>query len=327
MIVEVLIVSYNSLNVLSRCLDALQQQSVSHSVQIVDNASSDNTSLEIHRRYPHVRMLPLRRNTGFARAVNIGVSRSSADVIITLNPETVPQPDFVQKMTEPFGADQRLASVAGTMVFETRPEVIASAGITVHRNGVAIDSGLGDPVDPDEPVVPVFGASGGAAAYRRDVFLRAGGFAEPFFMYLEDVDLAWRLRLMGYESVWNPAALVQHRYSASAGEGSSFKQRLLARNRIWTLVRCLPAELWRRDRLSILAFDAAALGFGVATLDEAIVTGRAASIAGIVPRLIERDRIQSAASADIAALDNWIQPQISPLRLRALRKLTATLAY
>src|SRR5206468_12688963 len=121
---------------------------------------------------------------------------------------------------------------------------------------------LGERVTQAGEPLPVFGASGGAAAYRLDVFREIGGFCEPFFLYLEDVDFAWRLRLHGWEAVWAPAARATHVYSASAGEGSPLKRRLQARNRIWTLARCLPSEMWVRDWRAILAFDVGAVGYG-----------------------------------------------------------------
>lgn len=326
MSVEIIIVNYRTGDMLLRCLDALQQQTLAHSVRIVDNASGDGSPRKIVDAFPHVSMFPLRRNTGFARAVNIAAKRSTADIIVTLNPDTVPGETFVEEITRPFQTNASLASVAGTLLFENRPEMIASAGIDVHRNGVAIDARLGQRYAPGEESVPVFGASAGAAAYSREAFLRVGGLAEPFFMYVEDVDLAWRLRLSGYESVWSPGATVLHRYSASSGEGSDFKRRLLARNRVWTLIRCLPAEVWRRDKLHILGFDALAFGHSVATLDWPALAGRTSGYLGVLPRLVERDRIQSQTSVDIASVESWIKPAISPGRLRYLRQMTGSLA-
>jgi hypothetical protein len=174
--------------------------------------------------------------------------------------------------------------------------------------------------------MPVFGASAGAAAYRRGPFIMTGGLAEPFFMYLEDVDLAWRLRLQGYESLWAPGAVVSHHYSSSAGEGSDFKRRLLARNRLWTLARCLPEEFWERDRMRILAFDGAAFGYSMATLDRAATFGRINAVAGLLPRLDERRTIQRTRTATIDEIDRWIGPAISPRKLMALRELTGSLA-
>lgn len=326
MSIDVIIVNYRSGDVLERCLLALRQQTVPHAVHIVDNNSADGSPRRIKEQFPEVSMLPLRRNTGFARAVNIAAGRSTADIIITLNPDTVPEPEFVQRITEPFNDSPALGSVASTLVFDTRPDIIASAGIQVHRNGVAIDALLGEHRRTTNEPVDVFGASGGGAAYRREVFSTLGGFAEPFFMYLEDVDLAWRMRLTGYHSVWSPAAIATHSYSASAVEGSPFKRRLLARNRLWTLVRCLPAPLWKRDGPRIASFDAAATAFGMATLDKELVSGRAAALAGILPRLVERDRIQGSIAVNMADIEPWILPALSPARMRRLRNLTARLA-
>jgi GT2 family glycosyltransferase len=324
--IDVVIVNYRSEEVLSRCLAALREQTISHSIQIIDNASDDGSPRRIYDEYPEVAMLPLRRNVGFARAVNIAAQRSQSDVLVTLNPDTVPTPAFIEEITAPFAIRPELGSVAGTLLFESHPDIIASAGIDVHRNGVAIDALLGEKHDSHAPLAPVFGASAGAAAFRRDAFIRVGGLAEPFFMYLEDVDLAWRMRMQGFSCVWNPAASVLHRYSSSAVEGSSFKRRLLARNRIWTLVRCLPDEILKRDWPHICAFDGAALAYGVATLDRASLIGRAHSVAGILPRLSERRRIQEARSVEVDAIDRWIQSPISARRLLELRRLTGRFA-
>lgn len=326
MSVEVIIVNYRSGDVLPDCLAALREQSLPHCVSIVDNASGDGSARAIHDAFPEASILPLRRNVGFARAVNIAASRSTSELIVTLNPDTLPAHDFLEHIVAPFHNDSALGSVAATLVFDSRPDTIASAGISVHRNGVAIDTMLGERHDPDKPPTPVFGASAGAAAYRRETFLKAGGLAEPFFMYLEDVDLAWRLRFLGQESVWAPGAVVRHHYSSSAGEGSGFKRRLLARNRIWTLARCLPEKIWARDRKAILAFDAAAFGYSMATLDRAATLGRLGALAGLPPRLAERRAIQRSRVATIEEMDRWIGPSMSPHRLMALRKLTAELA-
>lgn len=323
---EVIIVNYRSGDVLPACLMALRKQTLEHRVSIVDNASNDGSIRAIHAAYPEAGILPLRRNVGFARAVNIAANRSNARIIVTLNPDTIPAPDFLHNICAPFEAVPRLGSVAGTLAFESNPDIIASAGINVHRNGVAIDAGLGERHDIERPLTPVFGASAGGAAYLRSTFIESGGLAEPFFMYLEDVDLAWRLRLRGYECVTAFNAVVKHHYSSSATEGSDFKRRLLARNRLWTLLRCLPDELWARDWRSILAFDSAAMGYSMATLDRAATFGRLSAIAAVLPRLAERRAIQRATTVQPDEIASWIQPAISARRLLELRQLTGRLA-
>src|SRR5438309_1087708 len=79
----------------------------------------------------------------------------------------------------------------------------------------------------------VFGACAGAALYRRAMLDDVGGFDEDFFMYLEDVDLAWRARCAGWRCVYAADAVVHHWHSLSAGENSPFKRFYLGRNKIW----------------------------------------------------------------------------------------------
>jgi GT2 family glycosyltransferase len=324
----VIIVNFNSGNALSTVLHALRHQTHPLKVTIVDNASTDDSLQRAHEADPSARISPLRHNSGFARAFNYGLARIEADddIVVALNPDTLPRPEFIAALIAPLQDDLSIASVAGTLTFATAPDVIASAGIAVHRNGVAIDARLGQRLRDSVTPQPVFGASGGAAAYRVRALRSVGGMCEAFFMYLEDVDLAWRLRLAGWEAVWSPGAVATHDYSGAAGEGSPFKRRLLARNRLWTLARCLPAEIWHRDRSSILAFDLAAGISAVPRRDLAALRGRAEGFIGLPLRLHERAAIQGSATVMSADLDRWVKPPISPGELLRLRALTGRLA-
>ncbi|MCO5177044.1 MAG: glycosyltransferase family 2 protein [Thermomicrobiales bacterium] len=324
----VVIVNYNGAATLCHCLAALQSQSERPNIIVVDNASQDDSLESAVRAFPNAAFVPLRHNAGFARAFNIGVQRIAdpTGIVIALNPDTHPRPDFIEQITAPLRSEPDLGSVAGTLTFTTAPDTIASAGIAVHRNGVAIDAQLGETLsDRMTSTVPVFGPSGGAAAYRLSVFRAVGGFCEPFFLYLEDVDLAWRMRLAGYGSVWNPLAVALHDYSASAGEGSPFKRRLIARNRIWTLARCLPYETWKRDWRAILTLDAAALAYGTVTFDPAAI-GRLEAIATLPIRLREGAHLRKHAVVTADEIDRWLLPSLSARELRRLRQMTGRLA-
>jgi GT2 family glycosyltransferase len=320
----VVVVNFNAGRHLSALLGALDQQTVPHSTVVIDNASSDGSARAAHDAFPAHTYLPLRRNTGFAHAVNLGIGRAQTPLVVLLNPDTLPAPDFIEQITAPFAERPRLAAVAGTLVFQEAPEVIASAGIQIHRNGVALDRLLGERRGP-APLTPVFGASGGAAAFRRDAFLDAGGFPDVFFMYLEDVDLAFRLQLGGWDALWQPAAVATHAYSASAGEGSPFKRRLIARNRIWTLARCLPEPLWVQHGARLAVFDAATLAYGLVR-DRPAAAGRLEALARLLPRLCERREIQRRYPDGSERIEAWLLPSISPAELRRLRRVTTRLA-
>ncbi len=90
--------------------------------------------------------------------------------------------------------------------------------------------------------------------------------------------------------VWQPEALARHAYSASAREGSAFKRKLIARNRIWTLARCFPARLLPASAPSMALFDLLALGYGIVR-DRPSAIGRAEALARLLPRWCERREI------------------------------------
>lgn len=318
------IVNYNGADYLPALLESLEHQTVAHETIIVDNASTDGSARTAYERFPEHSYLPLRRNTGFARAANIIAERSATEIIVYVNPDTQLERDFVEQIAAPFAGNDRLASVAGTLVFESRPDLIASAGISLHGNGVAIDRLVGEAVRTGREPEAIFGASGGAAAYRRSAFLEAGGFPEVFFMYLEDVDLAFRLQLQGWDSLWQPDAVARHAYSASAGEGSPFKRKLIARNRLWTLARCFPQALLPGRTHAILGYDLLALGYGLFR-DRSAAAGRAEAVARILPRWCERRAIDPDRG-EVERIAGWLQPPISPRQLQHIRTLTAEYA-
>lgn len=325
--VSVVIVTYNGWSWLRECLASLAPQvRPGDEVIVVDNGSSDGIVENLAREFPWVVVVEAGSNLGFAAGNNLGVQRASGDVLLLVNNDIVAEPGFVSALLEPLEARPEVGAVAATMVFANDPDVVASAGIEVYDNGLALDRGLGRRRAEFEAGAAVFGASAGAAAYRRTAFEAAGGFAEPFFMYLEDVDLAWRLRLLGWEAVHAPGAVVRHVYSASAREASPFKRRLLARNRLWVLVRCLPRPLLRRCWWRAVRYDLMAAGYALVRGDFAALAGRVAALGGLPARLRERRQIQASARVPAATLARWVRPAPSARDMLRLRELTARLA-
>jgi GT2 family glycosyltransferase len=110
-------------------------------------------------------------------------------------------------------------------------------------------------------VVDVFGASGGAAFYRRAMLDEIGLLDEDFFAYLEDVDLAWRAQWAGWRCVYAPDAVVWHHHSATSARIPNFKSRLLGRNKIWLLAKNYPFPhiVWYFPL--ILFFELMAIGY------------------------------------------------------------------
>lgn len=326
--VSIVIVNWNGARLLPTCLDALRLQTrPADEIIVVDNASTDDSRALLSGRYPEVRVLPYAKNLGFAGGMNAGIAASRGAIVVALNNDAIAHADWLAQLVAPLEADTHLGAAMSTMVFAHAPGTIAAAGITVHRNGLALEDLLGTPLAalPPTPRL-IFGPTGGAAAYRRTMLDDIGHFDEDFFLYLEDVDLAWRARLRGWSSLHVPGAIVAHIYSASSGQGSPTKRYYLARNRLWGLRKDLPDALWRRYGAAIIAYDLTACLHALLTRDGAGLRGR---LNGLRNTRITARRIgiQRGRSAPDAALLAWIEPSPSPralLRLqRDLTRLTA----
>ena len=319
--VSVVIVNWNGARLLPACLDALLAQTrPADEIVMVDNGSTDGSVALVRGAYPGVTVLPLAENLGFAEGNNRGIAASRGELVVTLNNDAIPSAGWLEQLCAPLEADPRLGAAMSTMLFAHAPDRIASAGIRVYRNGLALDDLAGRRWTGRRAALrPIFGPSAGAAAYRRTLLDDVGGFDADFFLYLEDADLAWRARLRGWESVHAPAATVLHVYSASSGQGSAFKGYYLARNRLWCLRKNLPAALARRHAGAIAAYDAGALLYGLLTRDGAALRGRLAGLRdGDIAR--KRRAVQRARIASDADLERWLAPSPSALRVLALKR-------
>jgi GT2 family glycosyltransferase len=322
--VAVIVVSWNGRAHLGRCLPALAGQSyLEREILVVDNGSTDGSVAWLAEHWPAVRVIALGANAGFAAANNRGLEATDAPWIALLNNDTVPDPDWLAALVETAAADTRLGSVASRMVFLDDPSTLNSTGIAVDRAGIAWDRLGGAPVEAAARPAAVFGASAGAALYRRSALEdvaevgrdgRATVFDERFFMYLEDVDLAWRLQLRGWRSAYAPAAGVRHHGSASAGEASPFKNRLLARNKVWTVLKCYPLPALLAYGPLILTYDLASIPYRWLLQGQtAALRGRLDAGRGLRGCLERRRRIQARRTATWADISAAMSPLASPM--------------
>jgi GT2 family glycosyltransferase len=328
-VASVIVVNWNGLAHLRACLPPLarQAQAAGAEILVVDNGSRDESVAWIEQHLPQLRVLPLRRNLGFARANNLGMQLARGELLIALNNDTIPEPGFLYELLAVFEARPDVGMAAAVLTFAHRPELVASAGIVVERNGLALDLWPGRHIDdlPRQPL-EIFGPSGGAAAYRRAMLADVGLFDPAFWMYLEDADLAWRARLAGWRCLLAPTARARHVYSASSGQGSPLKQRLLARNRLRLLVRCLPATLLARWLPAILAYDVAAAAFGLLRGQPATFAGRVEALYALPSLLRQRRAIQATRRVPTSTLSSLSQPARWPRHyLAQQRELEAVL--
>jgi GT2 family glycosyltransferase len=321
LLVSVVIVNFNGRFLLGDCIAGLEAQTrAPDEVIVVDNGSTDGSVDYLRDAYPWVRIIDARENLGFSAGNNLGIRNSIGELIVLLNNDTLPGPGFVEEIVRPLEEDPALSAVAGVLLFRSNAQFVASAGIDVHSDGLAVDHRLAEPWRLLPARFSVFGPSAGAAAYRRFALLDAGLFPGHYFLYLEDADLAWRLRLQSRVTVGVRAAWVHHIYSASAAEGSPLKDFYLARNRAWTLIRCWPRSLWWRHWWSVARYELLAIGHALATRRWGSIAGRIAGWAGIRRMLSQRRAIQQHARAGESELLYWVRPATSIREALRMRK-------
>jgi GT2 family glycosyltransferase len=234
--ITVLVVTWRARNFLAECLAAVGAQTVPHRLLVVDNASTDGTAAVL-AGFGEAEVLRLPRNLGFAGGVAAGLERVGTPYVALLNDDAVPAPGWLAAL---------LAAVPGRVAVTSRLLLpngrVNNAGVVIRTDGYGADRGLGAVDGPlfDAPA-EVFGFSGGAALLRVAALRAVGGFPAPFFLYYEDTDTAWRLRLAGGSVGYAPEALVRHAHSASADQTSTLFSFHNERNRLLTLTRCAPA--------------------------------------------------------------------------------------
>ncbi len=309
--VSVIIPNWNGAHHLPVCLESLQQQSYPNiEVIVVDNASEDE-SLAILQRYPEVRVLPQATNLGFTGACNAGLRAASGEILILLNNDTETHPDWVSTVVKAFADHPEAGIVASKMLLFDRRDTLHTAGDYITPDGMAHNRGVWHKdAGQFNRTVYVFSACGGSAAYRATMLDEIGLLDEDFFFSFEDVDLAWRAQLAGWRCLFVPHAIVYHKLKASGGGTTASYYD--GRNRIYTLVKNYPADLWRDHWKEVLSAQwglvktAAKAWRGPAA--RATLRGVAAGVLGIPRMLRKRRTIQAARTVDRLTLERLMQP-------------------
>ncbi|MBN1876990.1 MAG: glycosyltransferase family 2 protein [Anaerolineae bacterium] len=309
--ISVIIPNWNGAQHLPGCLESLRAQRYkSFETLVVDNGSADG-SLTVLARYPEVQVLALGENLGFTGACNAGFRATQGDIQILLNNDTEVDPDWLAEIAAAFAQHPEVGSVASKMLLFDQRDTFHTAGDYVTPDGLAHNRGVWqkDEGQFNQPGY-VFSACGGSAAYRRIMLDEIGLLDDDFFFSFEDVDLAWRAQLAGWKCLYMPTAIVYHKLKASGGGVTASYYD--GRNRITTLVKNYPADLWRdhwREVLGAqmrLAWDALRLWRGDAA--RATLRGVVAGILGIPKTRHKRKAIQAMRKADKAYLERLMMP-------------------
>lgn len=230
--VSVVIVSYQTRDLIRRALAALRTASPagSYEVIVVDNASTDGSADAVAAEFPEVRVVQLARNVGFGRAVNVGAARARGAWVLLLNPDTEPVGDVIGEFVGYARANPEYRVYTGRTLHADHTDDGRSVfalpslwGYFCFATGLATMFRRSRLFNPEElpgldrsVPAPVPAASGCLLLLQRSLFAELGGFLPDYFMYSEDIDLCHRAGLLGASPVLVPRARVVHVGGASS---------------------------------------------------------------------------------------------------------------
>ncbi len=240
--ISIVVLNFNGKQYLDDCLTSLAAQTFRNfEVIVVDNGSTDGSQEYVKAYFPWVKIIKNDKNLGFAGGTNAGIRQADGDYILTLNNDTQADRRFLECLKEPM-SDRSVGMCASKMLFPDGR--INSTGMCISRSGAAWDRGMLEPdVGRYDSEEEVFGPCAGAALYRKEMLDEIDLFDEDFFLFMEDVDLAFRGRLAGWKCVYVPKARVYHHHSGTAGFGSDLSVYYGNRNVIWYVIKDFPIGL------------------------------------------------------------------------------------
>ncbi|MGC9521460.1 MAG: glycosyltransferase family 2 protein [Anaerolineae bacterium] len=309
--ISVIVPNWNGARHLSVCLDSLCRQSYRNvEIIVVDNASQDE-SLAILSDYPAIQVLAQSRNLGFTGACNVGLRAADGAIKVLLNNDTEVDPDWLSVLAGAFEEHPDVGIVASKMLLFDRRDTLHTAGDYVTPDGLAHNRGVWTrDAGQYNRRVYVFSACGGSAAYRAVMLEEIGLLDEDFFFSFEDVDLAWRAQLAGWRCLFVPEAIVYHKLKGSGGgTTASFYD---GRNRIFTLLKNYPADMWQDHRDAVvqaqwrLVKEAAKAWRGPEA--RATLRGVAAGLLKAPKMLRKRRAIQARRRVDRLYLERLMHP-------------------
>jgi GT2 family glycosyltransferase len=274
-LVSVTLVTYNSGRFIKRCLESvLEQKYPSLEVIVIDNASTDGTVDLLEQFQDTCRIHLNTENVGFAAAQNQAIALSSGEWVLTLNPDMLLLPDFIQALVDAGRLDQKIGTVCGKLLtiqasFDLpEKQLIDSTGIYFTPMLRHLDRGS-QQVDNGHYLnfEYVFGATAAAALYRRemidDISIQSEFFDPDFFVYREDADVAWRAQLLGWRCIYTPLARGYHVRKVLPGNRHALPPEInmhSVKNRFLMRIKNMTPDLYRRNWLSITGRDLVVIG-------------------------------------------------------------------
>ncbi|MBO3083845.1 glycosyltransferase [Cellulomonas fengjieae] len=267
-VVSVVLVNYRGADDTITCLGHLLEMDWPADLLellVVDNDSGDDSVARIRAAVPQATVIPAGSNTGFAGGCNLGVAHATGEYVAFLNNDARPDRLWVAAAVETLRSDERIGAIASKVLdWDGKVVDYVDGSLTWYGMGYKREVGRADSAEFDVPKDVLF-ATGAATVMPTAVFRAVGGFDERFFMFYEDVDLGWRLNLLGYRVRYEPRSLAFHKHHVTMKKFGSFRESyLLERNALMsmyknmddeTLAKALPGAMALAVRRSLARAD------------------------------------------------------------------------
>ncbi len=249
--VSINIIIYNGLKYIKPCFDSIFNQSFKDfEVIVVDNNSSDNSVNFIKQNYPNIKLIENKENVGFARGHNQMIDFNDSKYILVTNQDIILEPDFLEKLVDFMNNNNEYGSCGGKLLkmrmdenecdgmrnFEIKKtNIIDCIGLNHTKGYRFFNLGEGS-VDNNQFNEPrdVFGITGALVLYRRSSLEKIkdshGYFDERFFMYKEDIDLAWRFKNNGLKAKYISNAIAYHERGFSGNNNQNLIDKINRKN-------------------------------------------------------------------------------------------------
>jgi GT2 family glycosyltransferase len=236
--VSVVLVSYNSLKHIEQLLNSLKKQTYKNfNILFVDNNSSDD-SVKIASKFKGIKIIQNKENYGFAKGNNIGIREAfknkKTKYVICLNLDMVPDKNWLKELVRVAEKEKKVGSIQSKVLLHNKPNKINTTGNDVHFLGINYCGDYLKNNSTNEEIKQINYSSGSSVLYVRKALEETGLFDEDLFMYHEDLDLGWRLKLNEYKNFLAPNSITYHKYSFSK---ESYKFYYLERNRLIVLLK------------------------------------------------------------------------------------------
>lgn len=315
--VTIIIVNYNGMKFLDNCLKSLKKILYpNYCVIVVDNGSTDGSVDFIRKNYPdYVTLVQNKENLGFLKANNrVLESNLDSDYVLLLNNDTEVEPDWLKELVAVAESDPLIAALQPKLRSLRDREVFdynGAAGGYLDKYGYTVCRGrVFDTIERDtgqyEDICEVFWAGGSAIFIRQKVLSETGLMDEDFIAHFDEIDLCWRMRLVGYKVLYVPSAVVYH---FGGGTPNPQKAYLNQRNNLLTLIKNYSLGNALKYVTGRILFDIINIGYALLRKDFNWVKAILKSFLWIAthPRLIARKRksvqqIRNVPEADIMRL-------------------------